>query len=316
MEKNKNVLTRPAVVCGLALLCTFLWGSAFPCVKVGYKLFSIADGETGSQILFAGYRFTLAGILTWLISTCAARRPAFPVKAIRSRVVLLGLIQTTMQYLFFYIGLSNTTGVKGSIITAANSFFSILLAHFMIRGEKMTLRKGIGCLLGFAGVVVINFSVSGFGGGFSLTGEGFMLISCFAYALAAVYVKTFADQDNPFTITAYQLLIGGVLLIFMGLAMGGQVHGFTVKSSLLLFYMALISSVAFSVWTLLLKYNPVGTVSIYGFTNPVFGVILSALFLGEKAFTLQNLAALVLVSLGIIIVNRGTSCHEKKNPIQ
>lgn len=316
MDKRRNMLTHPAVVCALALLCTFLWGSAFPSVKVGYQLFSVADGDTGSQILFAGYRFTLAGILTWLISTCTSRRPALPVKEIRGKVLLLGLIQTTIQYLFFYIGLSNTTGVKGSIITASNSFFSILLAHFLIRGEKMTMRKGVGCLLGFAGVVVINFSASGFAGGFSLTGEGFMLISCFAYALAAVYVKTFAHRDNPFTITACQLLIGGVLLIVMGVIMGGEVHGFTVKSSLLLFYMAVISSVAFSVWTLLLKYNPVGTVSIYGFTNPVFGVILSALFLGERAFTLQNLGALVLVSLGIIIVNRGTSCQEKKNPIQ
>lgn len=317
METKKNRLTHPAVVCALALLCTFLWGSAFPSVKVGYELFSIAGGDTGSQILFAGYRFTLAGVLTWIISTVTSHRPALPKREIRSRVVLLGLIQTTMQYLFFYIGLSNTTGVKGSIITASNSFFSILLAHFMIRGEKMTLRKGIGCLLGFAGVVVINFSSSGFGGGFSLTGEGFMLISCFAYGLAAVYVKTFAHKDNPFTITAYQLLIGGVLLILMGVLMGGEVHGFTAKSSLLLFYMAVISSVAFSLWTLLLKYNPVGTVSIYGFTNPVFGVILSALFLGEQAFTLQNLGALILVSLGIIVVNRvsGSASGKPKRAI-
>ena len=78
--------------------------------------------------------------------------------------------------------------------------------------------------------------------------------------------------------------------------------------------MAVISSVAFSLWTLLLKYNPVGTVSIYGFTNPVFGVILSALFLGEQAFTLQNLGALILVSLGIIVVNRVTTVPAGENP--
>ena len=311
MEKRKINLTHPGVVCALALMCTLLWGSAFPCVKTGYRLFHIASGDTGSQILFAGYRFTLAGILTWLISTVGNKRPALPKREIWGNVLLLGLIQTTMQYVFFYIGLSNTTGVKGSIITASNSFFSILLAHFLIKGEKMTMRKAVGCLLGFAGVVLINFSADGFGGGFSLMGEGFMIISCFAYALAAVYVKTFADKDNPFTITAYQLLIGGALLILLGTIMGGEVHGFTVQSTMLLCYMAALSSVAFSVWTLLLKYNPVGTVSIYGFTNPVFGVILSAIFLGESAFTLQNLAALLLVSLGIIIVNRQTPCKNR-----
>ncbi len=304
MEKKRNYLTHPAVVCMLALLCTLLWGSAFPSVKIGYRLFSIDGGDTGSQILFAGYRFTLAGILAWVISSLMQKKPAFPVKGIRGKVVFLGILQTTIQYVFFYIGLSNTTGVKGSIITATNSFFSILLAHFLIKGEKMTLRKSLGCLLGFAGVVVVNMTSGGFAGGFALTGEGFMIISCFAYALAAVYVKSFTDQDNPFTITSWQLLLGGILLIIIGKSLGGQVHGFTPVSSLLLFYMAVISSVAFSVWTLLLKYNPVGTVSIYGFTNPVFGVILSALFLGEKAFTLQNLLGLILVSLGIIVVNR------------
>lgn len=271
-------------------------------------MFHIQSGDIGSQILFAGYRFTLAGVLAWLISSVSTKKPAVPKKEIWGKVLLLGLIQTTIQYVFYYIGLSNTTGVKGSIITASNSFFSILLAHFMIKGEKMTVRKSIGCLLGFVGVVLINFSSEGFAGGFSLLGEGFVLISCFAYALAAVYVKTFTNKDNPITITAYQLLIGGILLIVLGFAMGGEVHGFTLKSSLLMFYMGIISSVAYSIWTLLLKYNPVGKVSIYGFMNPVFGVILSAIFLGESAFTLQNLGALVLVSLGIIVVNRQTSC--------
>ena len=85
--------------------------------------------------------------------------------------------------------------------------------------------------------------------------------------------------------------------------MGGKVSGFTVKSSLLLIYMALISSVAFSLWALLLKHNPVGKVSIYGFTNPMFGVFLSGLILGEEAFTVKNMIALVCVCLGIMVVN-------------
>ena len=102
--------------------------------------------------------------------------------------------------------------------------------------------------------------------------------------------------------TAYQLLIGGMILIAIRLGLGGEVHGFTPKSTLLMVYMAIISSVAFSLWALLLQYNSVGRISIYGFTNPVFGV-LSAVFLGENALTLQNLGALLPVSLGIIIVN-------------
>lgn len=89
-----------------------------------------------------------------------------------------------------------------------------------------------------------------------------------------------------------------------GVLLGGHVRGFTMRSVLLLLYMALLSTVAFSIWALLLKYNPVGKVAVFGFTIPVFGVALSAVFLGEDIWKIQNLAALILVSAGIIFVNR------------
>ena len=74
-----------------------------------------------------------------------------------------------------------------------------------------------------------------------------------------------------------------------------------MRSVLLLLYMALLSTVAFSIWALLLNYNPVGKVAVFGFTIPVFGVALSAVFLGEDIWKIQNLAALILVSAGIIL---------------
>ena len=79
-----------------------------------------------------------------------------------------------------------------------------------------------------------------------------------------------------------------------------------VASIALLIYMAMISAVAYTLWGILLKYNPVGKVAVFGFTNPIFGVILSAVFLGEKnqAFGVQGLVALVLVSVGIFMVNK------------
>lgn len=300
-QKNKR-LTNPWVVCFLALICTFLWGSAIPSVKTGYELFAIKSGDTASQILFAGYRFTLAGVLVFGFCCVSSRKVAFPRKEVWGNVVILGLIQTTVQYVFFYMGLTNTTGVKGAIITASNSFFSILIAHVMIK-ERITMRKTIGCILGFGGVLLINLSQGSLGGGFSLTGEGLLVLSCFTYGFSAVYVKTFIHKDNAFTITGYQLMLGGVVLMLLGWGLGGEVHGFTPKSTLLLVYLAVISSVAFSLWALLLQYNSVGRISIYGFTNPVFGVLLSGMILGEKVLAPRNLIALLLVSLGIVIVN-------------
>ena len=68
----------------------------------------------------------------------------------------------------------------------------------------------------------------------------------------------------------------------------------------------MISAVAYTLWGVLLKYNPVSRVSVFGFMNPVFGVLLSALILGEsaQALSIYALAALVLVSLGIYVVNK------------
>lgn len=304
------IFTNGWVVCGLALICTFLWGSAFPSIKVGYSLFGIGSSDVGSQMLFAGYRFTLAGILTLVIGWVGTGSFPVPKRHVWKKIPVLGLLQTTFQYVFFYIGLFHTAGVKGSIIVASNYFIAILLAHFLFtrkRGysgeDKMNLKKTAGCLLGLAGVVLVNFTAGGFAGGFSFNGEGFMLISCLAAAMASVYLKTFAAEDNPFIITGWQFLFGGLILVAVGLLMGGKVQGFTVKSSLLLFYMAVISSVAFSLWALLLSHNPVGRVSIYGFTNPVFGVLLSGLILGEDAFTLKNVVALLSVCAGILLVN-------------
>ncbi len=305
-----SIFSRNLVVCGIALICTFLWGSAFPCIKTGYRLFSIADSDTAGQMLFAGYRFTLAGILTLLIGWAGNRRFPVPKRHIRKNILILGLLQTALQYLFFYIGMSRTEGSKGSIIAASNYFIAIVMAHFLFtvkRGysgeDRMNLRKAAGCLMGLAGVVMVNFTSDGFGGGFSLAGEGCMVACAFAAAAASVYLKSFAAEDNAFTITGWQFLFGGVVLSAVGFLMGGSIHGFTLKSSLLLFYMAVISSVAFSLWAVLLRHNPVGKVSIYGFTNPVFGVLLSGLILGEHAFTVKNFAARVCGCAGRVTVN-------------
>ena len=75
---------------------------------------------------------------------------------------------------------------------------------------------------------------------------------------------------------------------------------------------ACISAVAYSIWGILLKYNPVSKVAIFGFTNPVFGVLLSAWWLreGSKELGINALIALVLVCIGISIVNTNKAAEK------
>lgn len=298
----EHILRRASVRFALALLCCALWGSAFPCVKVSYKWLDIQS--TGSQILLAGYRFFLAGILTFIMGCLLEKRVLVMKKSSIPYVLRQGFLQTTLQYFFFYIGIAYTTGTKGSVINASNAFVSIIAAHFIMKDEKMTLNKGLGCIVGFLGVVVINLSPGAWGSGFSLRGEGMIFICTVTYGISTVVMKLISHRESAMTITAYQLLFGGAILIAAGFLSGGHIQGFDGASIALLIYMAFLSAIAFSIWTLLLRYNPVGKVAIFGFSIPVFGVLLSAVILGERALSVKNLIALLLVSAGIIIVNR------------
>lgn len=292
-------------VFALATLCCILWGSAYPAIKNGYALLHIAPSDIASQMLFAGWRFALAGII--LLAVAAAMRK--PILALNGRqmgqVALLGLTQTAIQYVFFYIGLAHATGVKSSIMNATGVFFSVVLAHFIYANDRLSGRKVLGCLIGFLGVVVVNLGGGGaFGFDFSLLGEGFVIIAAFVLAAASIYGKRLSASMDPMVMTGWQLLVGGLILTGVGVAGGGQMEGMNLQSGGLLLYMALLSSVAFAVWSLLLKHNPVGLIAAFNFLIPVFGVSLSAIFLGESLLRWSYLAALILVCAGIWLVTR------------
>lgn len=300
-QTQVSVYQRPAVVAGLALLCCALWGSAFPCIKIGYGLLNIEDA--GSQILFGGYRFMLAGLLT-LAFVCVKKGSLIRVeRRLIPYLIAQGLIQTALQYILYYIGVAHTTGSKGAVINASNTFFSIFFAHFLMKDEKLTLRKLFGCIVGFAGILIMNMGADPNGGSLTLHGEGFVLLSSLAYGLSSVTLKLLSRREDTTVITALQFIFGSAVMIVLGLAMGGRVTGFSVGSVLLLLYLSLLSAAAFTLWGLLLKNNPVGRVAIYGFSIPVFGMFFSALLLHESVLSLKNLAALLLVCGGIVIVN-------------
>ena len=299
----KKIMTNRAAVFLLAMLCCLLWGSAFPCIKLGYGYSQISSGDTFSQILYAGLRFILAGILALAIGSFVVRKPLMISKSSLPMAIKLSVFQTILQYSFFYIGLSHCTGMKSSVITGSNVFLSILVAALVFRTEKLTVRKLLGCAVGFSGVLLIN--LSGMGGGARLTGEGFVFLSALSYAFSAALIKKFSVKEEPVLLSGWQFVIGGAFMTLTGLACGGRLGAFNTQGLLMLIYLAFVSAAAFSVWGTLIKYNNVSTVSVFGFMNPVFGVILSFFILSERnpAGAWGTVLALALVSAGIIIVN-------------
>jgi len=287
------------VVFLFASLSCLLWGSAYPAIKTGYAMFAIASDDIPTKLLFAGYRFFFAGILL-LVMAMLTRRDIFILNGTRLRqVTVLGLTQTSIQYVFFYVGLAYTTGVKGSIMNATGTFFSVLLAHFIYHNDRLSINKVLGCLVGFAGVMLVNFNPALLDFHFTLIGEGFVVIAAFVLSAATIYGKKISQTMDSIVLTGYQLTIGGLVLLVAGYATGGVLSGFTPASTALLAYTVLLSSVAFGLWTILLKYNRVGMVSVFNFLVPVFGAVLSAIFLGESILEWKNLIALALVCVGI-----------------
>ncbi|MGV3491043.1 MAG: DMT family transporter [Devosia sp.] len=294
----QNPLSDRRVVLALALICCLLWGSAVPAVKIGYGLLAIAPSDTAAMLLFAGLRFVLAGVLL-LAYAVVTRRPIGLTPKVFGEVSLLGLVSTAGQYLFYYVGLAHATGVKVSITVASSTFFSAILAHWLYVNDRLTPRRMLGCLIGFAGVVVVNLSVAGFDFSFAPMGEGFILVAALLFSLGGIYGKRVSGHLDVLVMTGWQLGLGGLMLTVAGVALGGHLGAMTPVSLGLLVYLGALSAAAFSIWALLLKHNPVGSIAIFNCLIPVFGVVLSGLVLGEAWLEWKNLAALALVSLGI-----------------
>lgn len=305
MVQKKNTLTRTGIVALLACVCCILWGSAIPVIKTGYRLMEVDVADTASQIVFAGVRFTLAGLLVLIFASIREKKVLIPDRTILKYAVPVCLAQTVGQYFFFYIGVAHTSGVKGGIITGLGNFIAILMACLIVRNERMTGRKMAGCVLGFAGVVVINLMGKSLDMGFTLTGEGFILISQVAYGISTILINIYSKKVSPVVLSGTQFTMGGVVLILIGIGMGGHFGNITAVGVVIIFYLAMVSAVAYTLWSVLLAWNDVSKVAIFGFVNPLCSVILSALILGEvkQAFNTGSLVALLLVCAGIYIVN-------------
>ena len=315
MKDSSKKLHNIFVVWGMAAICCCLWGSAFPVIKIGYNLFNIDSSDTASIILFAGIRFILAGVLTVAIFSAVNKKFVKPKKTSVGKVCVLALFQTVLQYLFFYIGLAHTTGVKSSIIDGSSTFFAIIISVFIFKQEKFTVSKIIGSLLGFSGVVLAGFSGSRQGFSFQF-GDIMLLISAISYASSSVFMKKYSNDDEPAVLSGYQFMLGGAVMTVVGLAMGGKVSTDNIKGVLVLLYLGFISAIAYSLWGLLLKYNDVSRVTVCGTMTPIFGFTLSYLLLGEDNGKLvYKLIGLLCVVGGMVIVNLNFNKNKKEKSL-
>lgn len=295
----KKILDSKLGIVVTAVFCNLLWGSAYPSIKIGYSLFNITD-SVAQKLFFAGLRFAAAGIMVLAAAIAVNKKVPVLNRKNAAKITVIGLIYTALQYVFFYIGLSNTTGANGSIVNSSTTFMALAAGYFVYK-EPVGLKKAVGAIIGFAGVLIV-FLGNGIGG-VSFTGEGFILIAAACFVAGSMLSKSATVSTDAMTVTGYNLLIGGLVLLAAGIAGGGVIDTVNTKGVLILIYLTFLSAAAFTLWTILLKKSSVGSISVFNFIIPVSGTILSAIFMKENIYNLRYLISLVLVCIGIVLVN-------------
>lgn len=306
MLKNKKI----AIIA--TLIAMLLWGSAIPTIKTTYQELGIGRADTGAQILIAGIRFFLAGLLGFLYLKLFNKEKIVKEDISYKYIFVLSLTQTFVQYLIYYIALSDTSGVKAAIIQSSNALMVVLISLVLLPAEKVHPKTIIAIILGTIGIIVVNGGLSGMSSEFNPMGEGLILLSTFFNALSSVYVRKNGKNQNEYLVTASQFILGSIPLIIIGKILHPQGLAFTGKSILLLIYGAFISATAYVIWNTVLKYQTASEMGMYKLSIPIFGSILSVIVLGEY-FTFNFLMGLVLVMLGSLVLNTNFDKFRQKN---
>ena len=304
MEQNRiSIFQRPLWVVVFALTAAIAWGWAFPLIKIGFHAFGITADMTGSKMLFAGIRFAVAGMIVLLVAQRNGRvfRTGSPTDW--WFIIAFALMNTTLHYFFFYIGMSHSEGSRAAILNSLSTFLVVLLACACFKSDRLTSRKLLGCIIGFSGILALNIGGAD-SGVFTWLGDGMIILNAMCGACSNLMTRGISRRIDIFVGTGYSLTIGGMLLIIPGIAMGGTLPFINILGIVCLLLLIAISAIGFTLYNKLLSCNPVGKVAIYNSLIPIVGAVTSCMCLGETFHAKYALAG-GLAALGIYIINKG-----------
>lgn len=287
----------------LAAFCALSWAGAFPAIKIGFQEFQIAGDDIWSKTLFAGIRFFFAGVVVLVLAALMGKDLKIRRKSDGALLGLFGLVNTALNYFCFYMGLSVLDGSRSAILNAMGTFLLIVLSCILFPDDRMTGKKAAGCLLGLAGIVLINIGDGDLLAALSPMGDGMMLLSALSAAFGGVLTRIVTKRVDPIAATGFSLSFGGALLMLAGFLPGGRIAAFTWTGFFVLLLLIGISSASFTIYNQLLCYHPVSSIAIFNALIPILGVVLCCVFLKED-FSLKYLLAGAVVAAGVTILNR------------
>ena len=303
MCTKQSIFQRPLWVVVFALTAAIAWGWAFPLIKVGFSAFGITADMTGSKMLFAGIRFAIAGLIVLSVARSSGRSFQTSRRIDWRFILAFALMNTTLHYFFFYVGMSHSEGSRAAILNSLSTFLVVLLACACFKSDKLTSRKILGCTVGFCGILALNLGGAE-SGQFTWLGDGMIILNAICGACANLMTRGLSRRIDIFVGTGYSLSIGGLLLIISGLVFGGTLPHINMLGIICLILLIAISALGFALYNKLLSCNPVGKVAIYNSLIPIVGTVTSCLCLGET-FHMKYALAGGLAALGIYIINKG-----------
>lgn len=287
--KSKTILS--------SLLVMALWGSLYPCVKIGYAAFGINANSVADILMFAAIRFVLCGALVCVF--CFFRRKAMPVPSVKSalNIVWIGIFAIVLHYACAYIGLSMSDSSKTALLKQAGALIYICFSFLFFKDEKFNIYKMIGAIIGFCGIMAINISSSRIAFSF---GDILILCASLCTVVSNIISRRSAQISSPLWITGISQLFGGLILFMVSLTLDGNFPQLTVKGALVFIYICAASITGYTLWYNILKTNELSKLFIMKFAEPLFACVFGAILLGENIFRLQYLAAFLLISVGIL----------------
>jgi drug/metabolite transporter (DMT)-like permease len=222
------------------------------------------------------------------------------------RIALAAILGTTVNQLFFFVGLNLTTPIDVSIIHVSNPIFVLIFAAILIK-EKITLKKIGGILFGATGALVlvvygneVDFGSDGF------KGNLFAVFNMLAYALYMVIIKPVMRKYHPFTVMKWVFLTGFITTFPVAFTHIPSISFASFESSTWLSLIYVIVATTFGAYVLTiyaLKHVEASVASYYVYLQP-FIVTLIAFSLGQQHFTLSKLVAALLIFTGVYLVTR------------
>ncbi len=292
----------------LSLVVMALWGSLFPMVKIGYKVFDIAAGSVLDILMFAGMRFVVSGIIVCMFCNfCKCEMQRLFLKNVCG-ILLVGLFSIVLHYTFTYVGLSTTDSSKTALIKQLGALLYVCFSFLFFKSEKFSILKIIGAIIGFLGIVAINYSP----GGIKFSVGDILIIGAYVCTVVSnVISKKSVEGNSPYLITGISQFSGGIVLLVAALVMGAKFPTFTLLGTAVFTYICAASIAGYTLWYYVLKSSSLSKLFIFKFIEPVFACVFGALLLGEDIFKIQYLLAFVLISIGILLGNKGDSVHNK-----